>query len=80
MKPQTICCLALLLLAAVQSAATEGQNTTPQPSDDDTSGPSIKAEENRSVSEESTSSTPYEPFIPSESISGDSAVAFPVDI
>lgn len=80
MKPQTICCLAVLLLATAPSAGTEEDNTTPELSEGSASVPSKKAKEERSAPGEDETSTPYEPFVPSESISGDSSVAFPVDI
>ena len=79
MKVQTLCCIALLLLVTLPSAGTRAQDA-PEPSEGDTGRPETKTEEQRSGPEDATTSTPYEPFVPSESISGDSSVAFPVDI
>lgn len=69
----------LTLLAALASPALSAEEPG---SESGASEPPAAAGQatSKETSEQSTTAEPVEPFVPSESISADSAVAFPVDI
>ncbi len=80
MNPQTLCSLVFFFVLALSGAVAGADEAPPTAPEDDAAGRATKAGEERSTPEESKTTGPYKPFVPSESISGDSSVAFPVDI